>query len=50
VKSDAWRWWVVALLPKPVAKWLWSTEWIKLGSWAPYVLGQSIGRQGKRVG
>ena len=43
------RWWLVAFLPRPIARWLWCCEWISLGSWAPYVLGQSIGRIGVEI-
>lgn len=43
------RWWLVALLPKRVASWLWCEERIPLGSWGPYVLGQSLGVRGRRV-
>ena len=43
------RWLLVALIPKPIAEWLWCSEKIPLGSWAPYILGQSIGCRGQRV-
>lgn len=43
------RWWVIALLPRCVATWLWKAEWIPLGKWAPYVLGQSLGQKGRRI-
>ncbi len=46
--TDWWRWWVVALLPRRVASWIWDLD-IPLGSWAPYVFGQAIGSKGKRV-
>lgn len=46
---ESFRWWVVAILPKSVATWLWNNEWIPLGGWAPYVLGQSLGRRGKPI-
>jgi hypothetical protein len=46
--GDGWRWWVVAILPRRVAAWLWRLD-IPLGSWAPYVLGQSLGARGHRV-
>lgn len=33
----------VLLLPQAVAHWLWCNERIPLGSWAPHVLGRSMG-------
>jgi hypothetical protein len=47
--SDGWRWWVVALLPRFAAWWLFNAEWIPLGRWAPYVLGQALGKRGRLV-
>jgi hypothetical protein len=42
-----WRGWVVALLPRRAARWLWRLD-IPLGHWAPYVLGQSLGGRALR--
>jgi hypothetical protein len=47
--ADDWRWWLIALLPRFAARWIWLNEWIPLGSWTPYVLGQSMGVRGQRV-
>lgn len=47
--KDAIQRWLVCLLPKFLASWLWRNEWIPLGSWGPHVLGRSIGRDGHRV-
>ena len=47
--SDRWRWWAVALLPKFVARSLWVSYWVPLGSWGPYILGQALGQRGTAV-
>lgn len=42
-------WWLVCLLPQWLAsKWLWSRVPMP-ASWAPYVFGRSIGREGRPV-
>lgn len=47
---DGWRWWVVALLPRFVAQWLWmNARWARSSSWAPFFLGQALGVQGRQV-
>lgn len=47
VKYQEWRWWVVALLPRFVAKWLWILfPWVRRTSWAPHIMGQATGVRG----
>jgi len=43
------RWWLVAFIPPRLAAWLVWDSPFNLGSWAPYIFGQSIGRRGSRV-
>lgn len=50
--GDALRWWLVAVLPRPVARWIWcASEWtgIPLGRAAPYVFGQMLGVRGHKL-